>query len=302
MPVLTCPFTAIPAQQIANNRVQYPQKVVLSTELAIKPTASETWGIEGISLGFTTNYPAVSFVNVAKAVKALNKSLIFANESQKFLKAKLKRNEEKKPNLEGAQKAAEEATNTAKSIWVKAGSPLESESLLSYKNAEAASEAARATTQENIAETESIQHEIEAGKQNVEGIEREKAELGRQQAREAAHDPPLIIIARVYARGNELVYEQNLPAIRFQSEAEYRTEAETTVFLVSVWNEIFTQHTQFDDPIEITERENLRLTLEFIAPPNPKEIEGGLEGTTLNGNLALSQVEAVVNYSRTVAS
>lgn len=301
MPVLTCPFTAIPAQIVKAANLVYPENEELPTELTIKPTASETWGVEGLSIQFSLRYDARYYVNITASFEALEKAL-------GFQKSKLKLSEEKKANLEAAQKAAEEATNTAKAIWVKAGSPVESESLLNYKNAEAASKAAAAATQENGAEQNAIKSEIET-------TEKEIKELGVAVASEGLKIPPLIITARLYARGNELIWTSELTPLRFLTinERNVRKGAsgETAKYESGTWYESLNDHVQFDDPIEITERENLKLTLTLSGPPvafnaTTKKLvgEGGPEifSETEAKELHLSQVQAVVNYSRTVTS
>jgi hypothetical protein len=282
MPVLTCPFTTIPAQTIFAASTRYPAKFLVATELSIKPTATETWGIEGISLVFTTKYEAIYAINVKSAREYIEKSITFLKASQKFL-------EEQVPFRNEQLKFSEQQAENLFKVYEKE---------VNERNA-AAAEAAFAERESIKAEIKSLKHEIEAVKHEITSAEKELSEVGVSAAREGVKNPPLIIQAKVYARGNELVWNSELSPLRFSTPLGIVRESGTTEVGLS-WQESVNEHTQFNDPIDFTERENLRLVLEFSTPPELKIIEGGKEGPE-TGDITLSQVQAIVNYSRQVA-
>lgn len=255
MPILTCPFNAIPKQGIEAKNIAYPEKTVLSTELSIKPTATEIWSVEGLSLQFTTNYASNYFVNIEKAKAYLTEVIKFYSEA-----AATEQHQWEKSG--GTGLAPGNATNTA---------------------------AQRAA-------------------------ENERAQLGIEAAREGIKTPPLIIVARLYARGNELIWTNELTPLRFSHQVYQGSEefdANRLLTTIYEWNETLNDHVQFDDPIDFTERENLKLTLEFTGPPKgdgfvsygPEVYPGLLEGFPIlnRTGVILSEVQTVVNYSRTVA-
>lgn len=269
MPVLTCPFTAIPAQTIAQGLISYPEKSLVSTELAIKPTATETWSVEGLSLQFNIKYGAAYWVNVFSAQESLKKALAFLRASKVLL-------EQEKTELRAVEKKAEEFNTKEKTLT--------SEKELFE---------AKAAIYANVRSVEQVNREIEI-------TEKEIKELGHTAAAEGIKTPPLVIIARMYARGNELVWNQQITTLRFFAGGSFFPEPGSTLYQ-GVWYEAVNIHTQFDDPLDFTERENLKLTLEYSAPPLPKEVESGKEGPEIDA-IQVSQVQAVVNYSRQVAS
>jgi hypothetical protein len=279
MPVLTCPFTAIPAKKVLAEEVRYPKTIKLVSELTIKPTATETWGIEGISLLFSLSYESVAFVNGANSLKALEKSL-------KFLE---KQRTAAKESLAGL----EETEGFAGTIYGKA-TALEKETTAGKQLSEA-----QQAVKEGKATIEGIEKEIE-------GIERELKEIGISAARERVKESPLVTTARLYARGNELIWNSQITPLKFFTAGKFGTGA--SGYATAEWREVINLHTQFDDPLDITERENLTLEIELVSPPEVKEILGGFEGVEIP-NLSsfnkfpfeLSQVTAVVNYSRQVA-
>jgi hypothetical protein len=286
MPVLTCPFQTIKKQELENAAIQYPASVTLSTELLIKPVAGETWSVEGLTLQFTTKYEAAYFVNTSVPYAALINSREFLKGSKVFQEALIVKLGKELTFNEGAVTQAIAANTEGGETHAKA---------VVVEQAHAAVEATHAAIETAHKEVEGINREIE-------GISREIKELGKTVGFEGSKDAPLIVIARMFARGNELIWENNLSPLRFQSEQEYANASVNKYIAVSsIWNETFNFHVQFDDPIDFTERENLKLTLEFISPANPKEIGGGLEGNVVFGNVTLSVVTAIVNYSHSMA-
>ena len=271
MPVLTCPFQKINQTQILAQEIQFPKKTILRTELTIKPVASETWHVEGLTFQFTTEYTAAYFVRVKKEEEVLVKS-------REILKGSL-------VNLKAAEKAAFEASEFAKQLWVNAGSKVPSEELVNWKNAETSYFAALQAVQGTENEIEQIEGSIK--------------NLGKTTALEGVRSPPLIVVARVYARGNELVWEDQPTPLRFSSGVLSPSPAGGTREAVNNWNETFNSHVQFDDPIDFTERENLTFTLEFTSPRAFIESEEGLE--VIGPFLNVSEVQAVVNYSSSMA-
>jgi hypothetical protein len=281
MPVLTCPFATLPARTIPVAQVSYPQKILLTTELAIKPTATETWGVEGISLQFTAKYIARFF----RDITASHKGLV---EARKYL--------EKRPPLIKEQIEKYEFIR-AKQL---------------AKGEEIPAEESSIAIQGLVSEREGVLHEIET-------IEKEIVELlfSRSALEAGLATPPLIITARLYARGNELVWNNNLSSLRFSTfiqRAALEFKGRLTANAGAEWNEAFDDHVQFDDPIEFTERENLKLVLELDGPP-PVVVKSGVEFELLQGgglqigeetgegaNVTLSGIQAIVNYSRQVAS
>jgi hypothetical protein len=283
MPVLTCPFTAIPAQIVKAANLAYPENEELPAELTIKPVAGETWGVEGLSIQFNLKYDARYYANITTSFEALEKGLAFLKQSKIYL-------ESEKTEIRAAEKAAEEN-------FVKEKTPTSSKE---YSETKAAIYA-------NVRSVEGVNHEIEV-------TEKEIKELGLTAANEGLKTPPLTIIARLYARGNELIWTQELTPLRFLTinERNVRKGAsgETVKYESGTWYESLVNHVQFDDPITITERENLKLTLTLSGPPvafnaTTKKLvgEGGPEifSETEAKELHLSQVQAVVNYSRQVA-
>lgn len=268
MPVLTCPFAAIPAQEIPQALIAYPASFTIPTELTIKPVAGETWSTEGLSLQFVVKYLQQYYVNVSGSNEALVASKKFLKESQKYLVAQ--------------QKYVE----------------LQIEQLEKHFSKEP-NEVTDAEIQAAAASREGIKHELEGVLHELETLNKEISELGRVVALENIKTPQLKIIARLYARGNELVWNEELEGVRFfvpKGFTRSGTGEYSTAFGEIV--ETFNTHTQYNDPIDFTERENFKLTFEFAAPPLPTGHEGPEVGKNeLAARVSLSEVQAVVNYS-----
>jgi len=288
MPVLTCPFVSIPAQELPAVKIGYPAKVLLSTELSIKPVAGETWSVEGLSLRFTTNYLARYYVNIKASYKALqNAKLAITKQEAALLKVK-EQILNQISNLESTEIRRDEiykAEPTAAHL--------------------AEREEAQAAVRAAYREREALAETQEGYVRDKQTVERELNELGKPAAREGIRTAPLIIIARLYARGNELVWNSQLTPVRFLFPTGFTYSEGEGFEVISVvakgeWNEILDDHIQFQDPIDFTERENLRLVLEFAAPKEgsfSEEVEGP-EALSVS----LSQVQAIVNYSREMAT
>jgi hypothetical protein len=270
MPVLTCPFAAIGAQIMKAKNLAYPENVTLGTELTIHPTATETWSVEGLSIQFNLKYDARYYLNTTESLKALEEAKTFLGKQLTAAKV-----------VETERKAIFEKEVTA---------------------------ANNAALWEAKAAVEGVEREIAI-------VEKEIKELGLAATSEGLKSPPLIITAQMYARGNELIWTQELSSLHFltvqESNIKKGASGETVKYAGGTWYESFVNHIQFDDPIDITERENLRLTLKFSGPPVVFNLattklvgEGGPEifSETEEKELHLSQVQAVVNYSRQVAS
>lgn len=258
MPVLTCPFTAIPAKKALAAEVRYPETINLISELTIKPVAMETWSIEGISLQLSLSYESVFFVNVASEHEALVKSREFLEKSLANLK---------------------EAEGWRKQIFEKNPTP------------------------ETAAELEAAISAVEKERSEIEVIEKEITELGVGAARERVKESPLVTTARLYARGNELVWNAQITPLKFFTAGKFASGL-ATAYATAEWREVVNLHTQFDDPLDITERENLKLKIELVSPPEVEEILGGFEGVEIPDlsffnkfPFELSPLQAVVNYS-----
>jgi hypothetical protein len=259
MPVLTTPFAAIAEQAITAVTVQFPKSLELPTELTITPVAGETWKVEGISLAFSDTYVGSYSLNTKQAFESLEAVKTHLNEQATFAAERIKKLE-----------------NVFTKVSTKEG-------------------LGAIATEEAAANTEAARAELKAINAEQSKVFQELAELGRTQTIEGAQRAPLRITARLYARGNELVWtsildpEQYFTPTAFTRHGNYSNYAGT-------WIETYALHEQFDDPIEITERENLKFALEFRAPPAVTEKEGGLEGPNL-GLIGLTEVSAIVNYS-----
>lgn len=296
MPVLTCPFASIQAIGIEANQVRSPATATLSSELAIKPVAGETWDVEGLTLSFTTTYDATAFTNIVNGYKALTKTkeqIVKQEEALAKAKAAL---ESQRTHLTEELTAAKSIVTEAENIYNAGPTKTLFKEYLEAVKGQRAAEASISAVEREIEGAV----ETQAGYvHDLETVERELKELGHQQARELM-GAPLIVIAKMYARSNELVWNSQLQSLRFAIYGGYGSAEPTKrVSYFAEWKETFDLHVQFDDPISFTERENLRLSLTFAAPPVPKEVEGGLEGLTLENELNISQIQAVVNYSRT---
>jgi hypothetical protein len=297
MPVLTCPFTAIPAQEVPVEDVVYPAYKLFSTELTIKPVASEEWNVEGISLQFTLRYftgyhvkVEAPYKSLVKSKEYLEKSLNFQKASKAFLEQAKLFIEDEKTELRAVEKRAEEINTKEKTL------EHEKEVFAS----KAAIYANAIAIENNKHEIEGVNHEIEATHREIEGVEKELAELGKAQALEGIKTAPLKIVARLYARGNELIWNTDLSPQQFINYQGFFRYGEPESSAFAEWRENINDHEQFNDPLNFTERENLRLTIELVGPPKLSLGEGlSLESETF---IKLSQVQAVVNYSRQVAS
>ena len=270
MPILTVPFTSIPAQELGKPieglegvrgySLYYPGETA-STELTIKPTANEQWNIEGLTLQFNINYAFTAFIATRRALEALNQVKI---------------------NLE-SQRTTLEAIRTKQKRVVEGGTV--AEEIENYQS---------------FAAIQSIDAALE-------GVAREAVELGLKEAREAAKAPPVTFVARLYARGGELIWAQTIDSFTTLRLSGFTVSTEPALGgTTSVKAEVFQAvnlHEQFDDPIHITERENLRLTITAIGPaavhfepPLPYSIEG----LALFGPLEVGPIQAVANYSRSI--
>lgn len=270
MPVLTCPFNMISKKEIPKETINYPNQTKISTELTIKPTAGETWGVEGLSLQFTATYIELYYENVTQSLKSLNEQIKVLEEVAKFYSEVAVIEQHKWEKEGGTGLAPGNGTNVA------------------------------------------AQRAAESERKN---LEKEIQDLGLTQTREGLGIPPLVISARLYARQNELIWADNLTPLRFRAlEGHFFAKTkngETVREEAAFWNESIDTHIQFDDPIDITERENLTLVLVFSGPPTVISSETlellheggpeiGEEGTPRK-NLNISDIQAVVNYGRTVA-
>ena len=264
MPVLTCPFKAIAAKQIKQAKITYPEKTVLETELTITPVAGETWKAEGLSLSFGINYLQQYYINTQQAFESLEAIKTHLKEQLELLTAQIK---------------------FLEAVFVKT-SAKEGVGSIPTEEAGAALEAARGAVKAINSEQSKVFQEL--------------AELGYTAAIEAIKAPALTIIARLYARGNELVWNDELSPTRIMLPKGFNRK-ETFSIAFSELKESLNMHTQYDDPIEFGERENLKLTLEFIGPPLPFGSigeEGPEVGKNeLAGELELSEVSATINYS-----
>jgi hypothetical protein len=274
MPVLTCPFALLPASELTAGERGYPGKS-FRTELAIKPTAGEVWSVEGLTLSLTQNYTLEYFVTTKIENTALKKSLTFLKESLKYIEKSLTFLKEQYSVLEAiygeaGKTAKENAVNVAERYGISSSE-------------------------------EGAKHEIEATRNEIETVEKELKILGKVQANEGVEKNPITILANLYARGNELVWNTQLSPLRIVSmrgetivEGSF-TRAENTI------TEALDFHVQFDDPIDFTERENLTLELTFIGPPGGIIVEQGAL-IPESSKLKVSQVRTIVNYSRQVPS
>jgi hypothetical protein len=288
VPVLTCPFQTIKAQNFEVKAAAYPAAILLPTELAIKPVAGETWHVEGLSLNFTLTSGVLYWATIKETYKALHEKYERLQKSAEFL-------EEGKVNLASATAESEAARKTSEKVYL--AEPTE-------RNFEALQAATVAVYVARQAQ-QALLHEIEVaiGEEFVLG--NEIVQLGRQGIREAIRTPILKTIARMYARQNELVWNSGLDSEAFftPGEFEYVPVAPPLESIVQngTWHETFNLHVQFDDPIDFTERENLKLVLELIGPPKLKVVgTGGFEGPELGKIIELSAVQAVVNYSHSM--
>jgi hypothetical protein len=165
-------------------------------------------------------------------------------------------------------------------------------------------EEARASLQANKREIEAVSKEIEGLEKDRKTYEYELNEYGKQVLREMIKAPPLTIIAFLYARGNELVWQQELSPIRFFVAGAFSEEATKTRKFGGTWEETLNVHVEFADPLGFTERENLRLVFQFRYPPKVTELEGGKEGLEAafpeREGKAISAIQAGINYSRSV--
>lgn len=280
MPVLTTPFAAIPSSLIAQKLIQYPATHTLSTELTIQPVAGETWATEGLSFSFTIKYLQQYYVNVQGSNEALVASKKSLKESQKYLEAALKHTEEELTALKGAFEQAKK----------------EYEKEPTFPNGVAVDQA-EAAVRGGEASVQNVKHEQEGVLHEIEIINKEIAELGRTVALEYLKTPALKITARLYARGNELVWNQQLSGMQFLIPKGFTRSGEYSTAFGEII-ESFNTHIQYDDPIDITERENLKLSFEFVGPPAVTGHEGpeALQ-PTLAGEGELSEITAIVNYS-----
>jgi hypothetical protein len=270
MSVLTCPFATIAAVKLAEQEVQYPNAVELSTELTIKPTAGESWDVEGLSIQFATAYVVDYSINLNNAKKQLEEVLTSIMNQNEAAKRKAVHLEEQIAQLKkvGAKGAEKEVFEIA-----------------------AQERAVEAEIQGTVEDQEGYVRDKKA-------TEKELAELGKQSLLEGAKSPPLEITARLYARRNELIWTSSLvPEHQFFTVKGFEWFPATTRTLKGEWHETLDTHTQFDDPISFGERENLRLVIEFAAPPVVAEVEGGFTGLVIGGEIA-SSIQAIVNYSR----
>ena len=112
MPVLTCPFATIPALNLNKANLYFPGESRAS-ELTIKPTAGETWAVEGLSLNFTITTQFTFSVNTETPYNAL-KSQETAIVKQEEALAK------KKTAAEGQLTHAKEELEAAKGVVTEA--------------------------------------------------------------------------------------------------------------------------------------------------------------------------------------
>lgn len=271
MPVLTCPFTTIPATVLTILKTTYPEKTLISTELSIVPVAGETWSVEGLSLLFIAKYYGIYYTNTKKENETLESSLTSLKKSLAFIELQ-----------QGWLKDVEENRHA---IYTK--TPNE-ENLAAWREA--------------IAALEKGKSEVEVAKKEINETEKQKELLGRTSALEGLRTAPLKINARLYARGNELVWNSSLaPTQVLTPMSVVRSGTGAYTIAEGYWTESLNMHTQYDDPIEITERENLKLTFEFQGPHPFSESAGVVEGAGFvnfeGKEIELGAVSAVVNYS-----
>ena len=291
MPVLTCPFATIPALNLNKANLYFPGESRAS-ELTIKPTAGETWAVEGLSLSFTITTQFTFSVNTETAYNAL-KSQETAIVKQEEALAK------KKTAAEGQLTHAKEELEAAKGVVTEAENIYKEDGFTKtlykeYLEAVKGQRAAEASISAITAEIEGLVEDQQGYVRDLFQIQKELAELGKTAVREGIRLPILATQARLYVRGNELVWNATLGAlVSLKVEAVHAlgkyTYAEATV------TESFSLHEQYDDPIGITERENLRLVFQFTGPAAIIENEGQ---EILGNGMNTTPIQAIVNYSR----
>ena len=257
MPVLTCPFAPIPAFAISDiipsKSLVYPG-IGRTTQLTIKPTATETWNVEGVSISFLLKMGMYYVVNETAAYEALEKQLA---------------------SLVALTAVLTSINTTALEIF---------EVSKSKEDFKALQEATAA-----VKSNEAAEH----------AIAKEIAELGVKGAREGFNQPsPINIQLRLYARGNELIWDSGVSPIRIVQELKVTREEVLTIAKAQVV-EVVNTHEQFDDPVEITERENLTLEVLVIGPPQVQPL--GYESGPLTGSGTIEPIQSTVNYSRSVS-
>jgi hypothetical protein len=305
MPVLTTPFTTLPRYTILNGEkgenhaklFQYPGKT-FSTELTIKPSAGETWAVEGLSLSFSTklefeytigNQPL--YTALVKQKEALEKQKT-AIEDQKFSLANVK------TYVEAKVVAFEQAQVFAQNIYDKELTEVHAKEL--YE----ASAAANGARQER----EVVNENLSGAARELAGVERELAkiegelnELGFTQIGDGSTKSPFIILAKMYARGNELVWNNEIEPVTLRSFRGFERE-EVNKYLSSgyvTFVESVQEHVQFNDPIDITERENLKLEFQFLVPPEELSLEGWLFTYKEKQESSISLIQSNITYSST---
>jgi hypothetical protein len=263
MPILTAPFNVIPASNIpaAQHFLPYPG-LSETTELNLVPRTNEEWSIEGLSLTFALSYEQVSQINVASQWVALKEQVIALQAAN--------------VQLAEAEFWAIEAQIVANTIFT--GAPTNENKQKLY---------------EAIVARESAKAAVKAGKAAVQAAGKELAELGVKAAQELTQHPPFAILARVYARGGELLYNEQITPVRVVAPLKV-VRVEQVSYQRATVVEYVENHVQFQDPIVIGEREGLRLSLQFIGPP---EIEAEGEGQYFN-KIEVSPVSSIVNYTR----
>jgi hypothetical protein len=282
MPVLTCPFVPVPAANVPRTGLFFPGTSV-STQLAIKPTAGESWDVEGLSIAFTVRYQAQYLIKIEAAYKSL-----------KSTEAVIVKQEEALAITKAALESRRAAVESERNNLILAQEVVEGkgETLPTYEKRAAvrASEAAIAGVNQELS---ALNEAKEGYVRDLFQIQRELAELGTERAQEGSKAPVLIVLARLYARSNELVWTSQLEPIRILSNQRVYSSEKYTVSEAEV-TESFNLHEQFDDPIDFTERENLTLTLQLIGPAEITE----LEGANIPGPIVFPAIQPIVNYSR----
>jgi hypothetical protein len=295
MPVLTAPFipiakTELPGKISAGEQKIYPELYPpgysISTELALTPRTTETWSVEGLSLSFSFAYDLSYFV--------------YHKEVYELLAARRKLLEERLPFLATQLIAKEAQLTAAENAHRIAGEIQEKEG--SLQHAKEAYEAL-AAVEAIKGEIASLKAEEKNAEAEIRAVAREIEELSRKEAQEGVRQPAISLILRLYVRGNELLFNRVLSSQR--SFTVYREGyGEGNASQGASVGETVESHEQFDDPLDITERENLRLTLQIVGPPAPSGINHGtgpeIVAEEPGKGPMLSAVYANISYSRSV--
>lgn len=274
MPVLTCPFTTIPAFFTAKaaGETVYPG-VGTTTQLAITPVAGEVWNVEGLSIIYRIKYLlGYNLVNKS-AYEAILKVKAAIVKQETALAVKKTRLEEQLPKIQTATEKA-------------GGESIEGLTLESQKLAVEAEIRGAVEDQEGYV-------------RDKETAEKELAELGVQGTREGVRAPAVTLGLRVYVRGNELIYNTDLSPNRSIVSTGILRAAETTQAKAEIV-EAGQDHVQFDDPVALGEHENLTLDFVIVGPPPLSAGEGPTLITEAEkaGAIEVSAIQASVNYSR----